>query len=220
VRVAVAASVAPAFEAIAAAFSEETGERVSVTVGATGKLFAQIAQGAPFDVLLAADGERPQRAERDGLAVAGSRFCYALGRLALVGAADETALRAGAFAHLAIADPAVAPYGVAAMAVLERLGLRAQLEPKLVRGRDVGQAMQFVDSGAAELGFVALAQVVQRRELAHWRVPAELHAPIRHEAVLLAPAKESAPARALLAFLRGPRARALLEAHGYAPAVE
>jgi molybdate transport system substrate-binding protein len=220
VRVAVAASVAPAFDEIAAAVTEETGARVTITAGATGKLFAQIAQGAPFDVLLAADGERPERAERDGLAVSGSRFCYALGRLALVGAEDQSALRGDVFAHLAIADPAVAPYGVAAMETLEQLGLRAQLERKLVRGRDVGQAMQFVDSGAAEFGFVAVSQVVQRRDLAHWRVPADLHAPIRHEAVLLAAAKDNAQARALLAFLRGPRAQALLEAHGYLPAAE
>jgi molybdate transport system substrate-binding protein len=227
VQVAVAANFAAPLAEIGRAFEQATGHRLAVSAGSTGKLVAQIANGAPFEVLLAADAERPQRLEQEGRAVAGSRFTYARGRLALWSAdpglvdAEGKVLAGGRFRHLAIANPKLAPYGEAAEQVLAGLGLLERLTPLLVEGEDIGQTYQFVASGAAELGFVALSQVragaaggQPRGSL--WIVPEKRYRPIEQQAVLLARGKDSVAARAFLRFLRGAQARAILERFGYA----
>jgi len=221
VRVAVAANFADTLKALAAAYEAETSHTVVAILGSTGKHYAQIRNGAPFDVFLAADAERPKRLEEERLAVPGSRFTYALGRLVLwsprKGFVDSKGdvLRTGRFRRLAIANPKLAPYGVAARQTLEALGLWTTLEARLVRGEDIGQAFQFVASGNAELGFVARSQIQNaqgRIAGSCWDVPPALHKPIEQQAVLL---KNTPAARAFLAFLRGPRARAIIERRGY-----
>jgi molybdate transport system substrate-binding protein len=220
VRVATAANVEPALREIGPSFTKKTGHRIEVVAGATGKLTTQIVQGAPFDVFLAADAEHPEKLEKDGLAVAGSRFTYARGRLVLWTASAGKSLgagtlRGGAFAHLAIADPETAPYGAAAVAVMRKLGVFDALEPKLVRGESVGQTVAFVKSGAAELGFVALSQLHPDPGGSRWLVPEELHAPLVQQAVLLHRAKDDPASRAFLAYLAGDEARATLRRFGY-----
>jgi len=218
--VAVATNFAPTCRAIADAFSAATQHEVVISDGSSGKLFAQIENGAPFEVFLAADAERPRKLEEGRHAVAGSRFAYALGRLALWSARedfvrDESVLRGDAFQHLAIANPELAPYGAAARDVLQRLGVWERAGPKLVRGEDVGQTFQFVSTGNAELGFVALSQLTPDRGGSRWLVPAGLHAPIEQQAVLLTPGRDDPAARAFLDFLKGAAARDLIERAGY-----
>jgi len=224
VSVAVASNFAAPMQKIAAAFEKDTGHKAVLAFGSTGKFHAQITNGAPFQVLLAADDETPQRLEREGFAMAGTRFTYAIGRLALwsrlPGRVDGKGdvLRVGGFAHIALANPKIAPYGAAAAEVLNGLGLTATLTPKFVLGENIAQTYQFVASGNAELGFVALSQVYLDGKLAAgsaWVVPATLHAPIRQDAVLLRAGKDSAAAAALLAYLHGGKARALIRASGY-----
>ncbi|MGV3572814.1 MAG: molybdate ABC transporter substrate-binding protein [Ramlibacter sp.] len=224
VQVAVAANVAPAMQEIARGFTRSTGHEAVLVPGSTGKFYAQVRNGAPFEVLLAADQETPQRLEAEGLAVPGTRITYATGRLVLwsvrAGAvdADGAVLRAAPAGALAIADPRVAPYGAAARQVLERLGVLAAWQPHLVQGESVGQAFQFVASGNAPLGFVALSQVTSNGRIARgsaWVVPAHLHQPLRQDAVLLRAGRSNAAAAALLAYLRSDAARAVLRAHGY-----
>ena len=220
IRVAVAANFAGAAQHVADAFEQATGHTVELVAGSTGKHYAQIVNGAPFDLLLAADRARPERLEQDGHAVPGSRVTYALGRLVLwspdaerVDAAGEV-LRRGAFRHLALANPRLAPYGEAARETLEHVGLWTALQGRLVYGENVGQAFGFVASGAAELGFVALAQVRQYGA-AHgsaWIVPASFHEPIEQQAILL----RNAPAAAeFLAFLTGDAGARIVAAQGY-----
>lgn len=226
VRVAVAANFIGTLDRLGKAFGAESGNTLLVSAGSTGKLYAQIRNGAPYDVLLAADIDHPQRLEREKLAVAGSRFTYARGRLALwsrdPGRVDAEArvLRTDSFRHLAIANPRTAPYGAAAQQALQHLGLWPTLAPRLVRGEDIGQAFQFVQSGNAELGFVALAQIRQLRPDARgsfWSVPARFYDPIEQQAVLLARAKANAAARAFLVFLQSQHAREIIRADGYEP---
>ena len=218
-RVAVAANFAEAFDELGARFAaSEGGVPVSASVGSTGSLAAQIVAGAPFDVLLAADATRPALLEEQGHIVPGSRFTYARGRLALTGALlsevpdGPTALRDARVRHVALANPATAPYGEAARTALAQLSLDVLLAPKLVLGNDVGQAMQFVDAGAAELGFVALSQLAVRADLPRWIVPETLHDPILQDAALV---RESEAARRLLAFLRSSEAGEVLMRFGY-----
>ncbi|HRI18987.1 MAG TPA: molybdate ABC transporter substrate-binding protein [Burkholderiaceae bacterium] len=224
VSVAVAANFSAPMERIAAAFARDTGHKALLSVGATGKFHAQIVNGAPFDVFLAADDETPARLVDRGAAVAGSRFTYAIGRLvlwsALPGRVDDrgAVLGRGGFAHIAIANPRTAPYGAAAIQVMGRLNILDALRPKFVQGENIAQVQQFVASGNAELGFVALSQVWRDGVLAEgsaWIVPASLHDPIRQDAVLLARARDNAAAQALLAYLRGEKARAVIRAFGY-----
>lgn len=224
VSVAVAANFHAPMQRIAAAFEHDTGHMVLLAFGSTGKLATQIVQGAPFEVLLAADDRAPLRLQQQGLGVAGTRFTYAVGRLVLwsrqpnlVDGQGEV-LRSDRFKHLALADPRLAPYGVAAVEVLGALGLARTLAPRLVQGESIAQAYQFVATGNAELGFVAASQVLADGKPttgSAWLVPAHMHLPIRQEALLLANGKNSAAAQALLAYLRGDKARALIQSAGY-----
>ena len=220
VRAAVAANFASAAQEIGERFAEATGHEALLSFGSSGQLYAQIAQGAPFDVFLAADRGYPRRAVQDGLAVAGSVFTYASGRLVLFSAdparvTGRASLEEGEFTRLAIANPALAPYGAAAIEVLDALRLADRLQPRLVRGNNVAQTYQFVTTGNAELGFVALAQVIGHERGSRWIVPRELHSPISQDAVLLAGAADNDAAAGFLAFLRGPVAAAVLPRYGY-----
>lgn len=222
--VAVAANFLEPMQALAARFESETGHSLKLSAGSTGRFYAQIREGAPFDLFLAADQEHPRRLQQEGLA-AEPPLTYAIGRLALwsadpallQGDAREV-LRRGAFRRLAIAKPALAPYGRAAQETLQALGLWEALRPKLVQGDSVAQAFQFVATGNAELGFVALAQVMSPERPAaggRWLVPAELHQPIRQDALLLRRGADNPAARAAFAFLRGAEARRRIAAFGY-----
>jgi molybdate transport system substrate-binding protein len=219
-RVAVAANFTEPAKALAARFKARTGHTAGLSFGSSGQFYAQIAYGAPYEVFLSADVERPQKAESKGLAVAGSRFTYATGRLVLwsrkPGLVDSrgAVLRSGRFQKLAMADPKVAPYGVAAVETLQKLALYPTLRPKLVQGASITQAFQFVDTGAAELGFVAMSQVTGKGG-SRWLVPASYHTPIDQQAVLLKPGADSAAARAFLVFLRTPEAKTIIRRHGY-----
>lgn len=221
VKVAVAANFAEPAKAIAARFKARTGHDASLSFGSSGQFYAQIANGAPFEVLLSADRERPEKAEAEGLAVPRSRFTYAVGRLVLYsrtpGLVDGrgAVLRRGRFDKIAIADPRTAPYGVGAVETMRRLGVYDALAPRLVQGTSITQAYQFVDTGAAELGFVALSQVVRVRGGSRWLVPAASHTPIDQQAVLLKVGAGNAAARAFMGFLKGPEARAIIRSYGY-----
>lgn len=223
--VAVAANFADVVRQLEPGFRAATGHALAVSIGSTGQLYAQIRGGAPYDLLLAADQERPRRLAEEGLAVAGSRFTYAVGRLTLwsaaaerIGADGEETLRHGGFRHLALANPKLAPYGAAARQVMRRLGLWEVLRERLILGENVGQTFAMVASGNAELGFVALAQVLSSRNTtpgSRWDVPARLHEPIRQDAVLLTRAADNLAARAFLGYLKSPTARSLIERSGY-----
>ncbi|MBT9485908.1 MAG: molybdate ABC transporter substrate-binding protein [Rubrivivax sp.] len=222
--VAVAANFAGPMARIAAEFTATTGHTLKLSSGATGKFYTQIVQGAPFDVLLSADDETPRRLVNEDHAVAGTAFTYAIGQLVLwsatPGLVDEqgAVLGAATWRHLAIANPKVAPYGAAAMQVLQARGLADTLAPRLVTGESIAQAYQFVATGNAELGFVALSQVAvpgQPAKGSMWRVPSALYGEIRQDAVLLKPGAQNPAAAALLAYLKTAPARALIEAHGY-----
>lgn len=223
VKVAVAANFTDTAKEIAAAFEKKTGHSVIQTFGASGPFYAQIVNGAPFEVFLSADAERPLKLESDGLSVKGTRFVYAYGALVLWSAEAKTdpqaRLKRGAFEKLAIADPAAAPYGVAAVETLTKLGLYARVQPKIVKGGSIAQAYGFVATGAAELGFVALSQVkmaeAQGRGGSVWVVPPALYSPIDQQAVLLKSGADNAAARAYLTFLRSPEAVKIIRAHGY-----
>jgi molybdate transport system substrate-binding protein len=193
---------------------------VALSFGATGTLYTQMTQGAPFEVFLSADTRRPEQAVRDGLGVDGSVFTYAVGTLVLfspsIDVSDGAAVLAGgAFQHLALAAPATAPYGAAAVQTIEKLGLTAAIEPKKVVGENVTQTLQFVQSGNAELGFVALSQVVGQPATAVWRAPLESYDPIRQDAVLLETGAADPVARQFVDYLKGPEARAIIEKYGY-----
>ena len=224
VQVAVAANFAGPMEKLAEQFQKDTGHKAIVASGATGKFYAQIRNGAPFEVLLSADDETPARLEAEGQVVARSRFTYAVGRLVLWSAkanyvdAGGAVLKTGDFKHLAIANPKTAPYGAAAVAVIDKLGLTAHLQPRLVQGENIAQAFQFASTGNAELGFVAQAQVWRDGKFtagSGWIVPATMHAPIRQDAALLTKGARNPAAQALLDYLRSDKARALIRAYGY-----
>ena len=219
-RVAVAANFTEAAKEIGTLFEAESGYRPIFSFGATGQLYTQISQGAPFAVFLAADQVRPEKAIAEGLAVPGSQFTYARGRLAVFSREDarvagEASLAAGSFEKLAIANPLTAPYGAAALEALKALGLYESFAPKLVQGNNISQAFQFVATGNAELGFVALAQLSSYDGGSHWVVPAALHRPIAQDAVLLTYGEGSEAARAFLAFLGGEEAKSVLARYGY-----
>ncbi len=223
-HVAVAANFAQPMKAIAVELERTTGHQLKITLGATGKLYAQISNGAPFDVLLAADTTTPARLETDGLAVVGSRLTYATGKLVLWSAdaklvdAQGNVLTAGHFRKLAFASPKVAPYGAAAVQVMARLGLSAALGPKLVQGESIGQTFGFVHTGNAELGFVAMSQVLEDGKLksgSMWVIPQNLYDPIRQDAVALKRSANNPAALALMALLKSKNTQDLIRSYGY-----
>ncbi len=224
VRVAVAANFAKPFESLAAVFTANTGHTTLVSVGSTGKLYAQIKAGAPFDVLLAADEQTPSKLVDEGLAVKGSNLTYARGKLVLWSAkagfvdTQGAVLKSNRFQHLALANPKLAPYGAAAMEALQKLGLKDRLAGNIVMGESIAQAAQFVATGNAQLGFVAMSQVqslpVEQRG-SWWVVPPRLYRPITQDAAWLTSAANNPAAQALLAFLKTSKAQALMHAYGY-----
>lgn len=223
ISVAVAANFTDATRDIVPLFEKATGHKVKVSFGSTGKLYAQIEHGAPFEVFLAADTRRPKKAESEGLAVVGSRFTYAMGKLALwspkAAAFDdaETFLKSGTFNHVAMANPKTAPYGMAAQQVMEHIGVWKQLQPKLVRGDSIAQTFQFTATGNAEVGFVALSQVNawKKSKGTQWTIPQDYYTPIEQQAVLLKKGADNTAARAFLDFLKGDDAQAVITGYGY-----
>nr|WP_256836046.1 molybdate ABC transporter substrate-binding protein [Pseudomonas oleovorans] len=224
VKVAVAANFTAPIQALAPEFEKATGHKLVASFGATGQFYAQINNGAPFDVLLSADDTTPAKLESEGASVPGSRFTYAIGSLVLWSAdasyldGTDAALKAGQFKHLSIANPKAAPYGLAATQVLDKLGLGEAVKAKLVEGQNITQAHQFVSTGNAELGFVALSQVYKDGKLSSgsaWIVPGELHEPTRQDAVILNKGADNPAAAALVEFLKGPQAARIIEAYGY-----
>jgi molybdate transport system substrate-binding protein len=223
VSIAVAANFTDATRQIVPLFEQASGHKVKVSFGSTGKLYAQIENGAPFEVFLAADTKRPAKAEQQGLAVAGSRFVYAQGKLALWSSKPglfsdgEAYLKAGGFTRLAIANPKTAPYGLAAQQVMQHLGIWPQLAPKMVRGDSIAQTFQFVVTGNVQAGFVAYSQVKAWQGTAgsEWLIPATYYAPINQAAVLLKKGATNPAAQAFLDFLHGNAARQVIEQYGY-----
>ncbi|MEW6460094.1 molybdate ABC transporter substrate-binding protein [Pseudomonas sp. BMW13] len=224
VKVAVAANFTAPMQAIAPGFEKATGHKLVAAFGATGQFYAQIRNGAPFEVFLAADDSTPGKLESEGLTVEGSRFTYAVGGLVLWSAAADyldgsaAALKAGQFKHLSIANPKAAPYGLAATQVLDKLGLSEALRGKLVEGQNITQAHQFVSSGNAELGFVALSQVYKDGKISSgsaWIVPGDMYEPIKQDAVILKPGANNPAASALVDYLKGPEAARIIESFGY-----
>ena len=224
VSVAVAANFVEPARSLAEAFHAATGDTAVISPGASGQLFTQITHGAPFEVFLSADAERPQALVSGGYAVAQSRFTFAVGRLALYSAspgrvdAQGLVLKRTDLRTIAIADPAVAPYGLAAEETMRKLGVYDALKPKIVKGASIAQAYQFVATDNAQLGFVALSQVMVDGKLAQgsaWVVPATLHAPLMQAAVLLGKGSDNPAAVALLRFLRSDRAKAIIRSFGY-----
>ncbi|MGE8360708.1 molybdate ABC transporter substrate-binding protein [Pseudomonas sp.] len=224
VQVAVAANFTAPMQAIASAFEKDTGHKVVAAYGATGQFYAQINNGAPFEVFLSADDSTPAKLESEGQGVTGSRFTYAVGTLVLwsaqPGYVDEqgAVLKTNTFKHLAIANPKAAPYGLAATQVLDKLGLRDAVASKIVEGQNITQALQFVSTGNAELGFVALSQVYKDGTITSgsaWQVPTDLYEPIRQDALILKKGEHNPAAAALIEYLKGPQAAAIISAYGY-----
>src|ERR1700729_568720 len=219
-HVAVAANFTEPAREIAALFKQKTGHEAVLIFGASGAFYTQITHGAPFEVFLSADEERPRLAIENGFAVPDSRFTYAIGKLVLWSRVvdvtnGEAALKAANFRKLSIANPASAPYGTAAVETMKALGVWDAIERKLVQGNSIAQAFQFIDTRNAELGFIALAQLYGVRGGTRWIVPEKLHSPIRQDAVLLKKGADNEASKAFLAFLRGPEARAVIERFGY-----
>ena len=220
-NIAVAANFIGAAKEIAAAFHAKTGHEAVLSFGSSGALYTQITQEAPFEIMLSADAERPKKVIEEGLGVADSRFTYAVGKLVLWSKnADlvkgEETLKAGAFTKIAIANPVGAPYGAAAIETLKALKLDETLKPKIVQGNNIGQTFQFVDTGNAELGFIALSQMAGKSEGSRWMVPQTLYTPIRQDAVLLKKGASNEAAKAFMTFLKGAEARTIIEKYGYA----
>ncbi|MCO6391579.1 molybdate ABC transporter substrate-binding protein [Aliihoeflea aestuarii] len=221
VNIAVAANFTDAANEIAAAFAQASDHEAILSFGATGQFYTQITQGAPFEILLAADDVRPAQSVEEGYGVDGTVFTYAIGQLVLYSSEEgkvigaET-LEAGDFQQIAIANPETAPYGKAAIETMEALGVYETLRPKIVQGQNIGQAYQFVETGNAEVGFVALGQVSQTDAGSRWLVPQENYEPIRQDAVLLKTGEDNPAAEAFLEFLKGDEATAIIEKYGYA----
>jgi len=229
--VAVASNFAEAAHGITAAFEAESGHRIAISLGATGKIYAQIRAGAPFDVFLAADQARPKMLEAEGLVRAGSRFTYAIGRLSLWSADPQriagdprAVLTNPTVGAIAMANPALAPYGLAAQQTLQKMGLWQKLTSRLVTGENIGQTFALAATGNAQLGFIATPLLEGKRGKtlggSRWDVPADLHASIRQDAVQLKRAGANKAARLFLGFLRGPKAHAIMARLGYKSASE
>lgn len=224
VQVAVAANFTAPIQAIAKDFEKDTGHKLVASFGATGQFYSQIKNGAPFEVFLSADDTTPEKLENEGETVKGSRFTYAIGTLALwspkAGYVDDKGevLKKNDYKHLSIANPKAAPYGLAATQVLAKLNLTEATKGKLVEGQNITQAFQFVSTGNAELGFVALSQIYKDGKVSNgsaWIVPANLHDPIKQDAVILNKGKDNAAAKALVDYLKGPKAAEVIKSYGY-----
>jgi molybdate transport system substrate-binding protein len=224
VLIAVAANFAAPMQKIAAEFEKDTGHKVIVSLGSTGKLYAQIVNGAPYELFLSADSETPRRLAQEGFGLEASRFTYGLGKLVLWSAdpalvdAQGLVLKRGSFKRIALANPKTAPYGAAALSVLRHLDLFNTLQSRFVQGENISQAYQFASTGAAELGFVALSQVMVDGQLVSgsaWRVPEHFYAPIRQDALLLNKGKDRQAALAMLAYLKATKAQAVIRGYGY-----
>ncbi|WP_222833018.1 molybdate ABC transporter substrate-binding protein [Pseudomonas sp. SC3(2021)] len=224
VQVAVAANFTAPIQALAADFEKDTGHKLVAAYGATGQFYTQIKNGAPFEVFLSADDTTAEKLEKEGDSVKGSRFTYAIGTLALWSAkegyvdAKGDVLKKNEYQHLSIANPKAAPYGLAATQVLEKLKLTEATKAKIVEGQNITQAYQFVSTGNAEVGFVALSQIYKDGKVSSgsaWIVPASLHDPIKQDAVILNKGKDSAAAKALVEYLKGPKAAAVIKSYGY-----
>jgi len=222
--VAVAANFSKPMTEIAAEFEKATGHSAKLSFGSTGKFVSQLEHGGPFEVLLSADEKAPQRLVESGLAVANSQFTYAIGRLVLwsakPGYVDDHGkiLSTSGFKHIALADPKLAPYGAAAVEVLKKLGLFDKLQPLFVQGENIAQTFQFVSTGNAPLGFIALSQVIENGKIVKgsgWIIPRDHYAPIRQAAVLMKKGAENPAATALLDYLKTAPALAIIEKYGY-----
>ncbi|MDB5641180.1 MAG: modA, partial [Hyphomicrobiales bacterium] len=205
----------------AAAFRQKTGHDAVLSFGSSGQLYTQITQEAPFQILLSADDERPKKLVEDGLGVASSRFTYAIGKLVLWSRTPayvkgEDTLKAASYNKISIANPTAAPYGAAAIEAMKSLGIYEKLQPKIVQGNSIAQAFQFIDSGNAELGFIAASQLAGNESGSRWMVPQALYTPIRQDAVLLKKAETNEAAVAFMAFLKSPDGKAIVQRFGYA----
>lgn len=225
VHVAVAANFVEPLKNISEQFEKATGDKIMITSGATGKIYAQIKNGAPYDIFLAADSKTPAKLESENAIVPGSRFTYAIGKLALwsakPGYVDNKGeiLKKQSFKHIAIAAPKLAPYGLAAQQTLEKMGLWQSIQPKIVQGENIGQTYQFIASGNAELGFVALSQIYKNGKVKNgsaWIVDSKDYAPIKQDAVLLNHAKDNVAAAAFMKYLKSPASYKVLKSYGYA----
>ena len=219
-NVAVAANFTEPVKEIAAVFKAKTGHELVLSFGASGQFYTQITQDAPFEVFLSADSARPKKLAEEGLGVKDSVFTYAIGKLVLWSKSPgvvtgEDTLKQAKFAKVSICNPAAAPYGAAAVETMQALKVDAELKPKLVEGANITQAYQFVQTGNAEVGFVALSQVIGDKEGSRWLVPQKLYKPITQDAVLLKKGETNAAAKAFVDFLKGPKARAIIEKYGY-----
>jgi molybdate transport system substrate-binding protein len=224
IRVAVAANFMHTMKEITAVFEKDTGHKVALTQGSTGKLYAQISQGAPFDVFLSADDETPGKLAREGKAIANTQFTYAIGRLVLwsprTDLVDEggQVLKTDKFRFLAMANARVAPYGRAAVQTMQKLGVLSLVEPRAVQGESITQTFQFVSTGNAQLGFVALSQIINNGKItpgSAWIVPESMHESLKQDAILLKSAKDATAAIALLNFMQSDKAKKIIAAHGY-----
>jgi molybdate transport system substrate-binding protein len=224
VQVAVAANFTAPIKDIAVEFEKDTGHKVTASFGATGAFYTQISNGAPFDVFFAADDKTPIKLEKENAIVPGSRFTYAIGTLVLwsskEGYVDDKGevLKTGTFEHVSVANPKTAPYGTAAIQTLTKLGLLETLQPKFVQGENITQAYQFISTGNAELGFVALSQVYKDGKITSgsaWIVPDDLYESIRQDAVILTKGSNNPAAKALVDYLKGPKAAAIIKSYGY-----
>lgn len=225
VKVAVASNFSAPMQKIAAEFAKDTGHKAIVATGATGAFYAQIRNGAPFEVFLSADDETPAKLEAEGAGFKGSRFTYAVGKLVLwsarPGYVDDKGdvLKKGSFAKISLANPKTAPYGAAGIEALKKLGVLETLQSKIVQGENISQAFQFVSTGNAELGFVALSQVWQDGALksgSAWIVPQADYTQIRQDAILLGNGAGKPAANALLNYLKSDKAKAVMKSYGYA----
>lgn len=224
VQVAVAANFTAPMQQIAIQFEKDTGHKASFSFGATGKFYVQIINGAPFEVFLAADDETPARLEKENLSVSGSRFTYAIGKLvlwstnpALIDARGDV-LKTGKFRYLALANPKTAPYGTAAIETMTQLGVLSKLQPHFVQGENIAQTHQFVFTGNAELGFVALSQVSKDGKITSgsaWVIPDHLYQPIHQDALILTKGKDKPAPAALIAYLKSDKAKAIIKSFGY-----
>ena len=219
-NIAVAANFTDAAKEIASAFKAKSGHEAILSFGASGQIYTQIQQSAPYKVFLSADDERPKKLAEEGLAIQGSRFTYAIGKLVLWSKDQdlikgEETLKANAFSKLSIANPSAAPYGAAAIEVLEALNLYGTIKTKIVMGNTIAQAFQFVETGNAEIGFVSLSQITGNKAGSRWMVPQSLYTPIRQDAILLKNGETDDASREFISFLKGPEARAIIEKYGY-----